>query len=197
MKYLSLIAALTVLTACADKTPNVVLQTEMGPIEIEVYPAKAPASAADFLYYVDNGLYDGQGFYRVVRADNDPLEMGMAIIQGGRLDALPLSSGIDHERTQDTGLSNLAGTVSIARDAPGSGSAAYFFINTGDNPFLDTGGARNPDGEGYASFAKVVSGMDIALAIQMQDTATRRKAGSDAPSQTLLQPVIIERAYRK
>ena len=103
MKYLALIAALTVipaLSACRDKRPNVILQTEMGPIEIEVYKDKAPASAADFLYYVDNGLYDNQGFYRVVREDNDPQEMGMAIIQGGRLDTLPLTASIAHERQQ-------------------------------------------------------------------------------------------------
>jgi len=162
MKYLALslpaalpaaLTALTLLSGCADKRPNVVLQTELGAIEIEVYKDKAPISAADFLYYVDNGLYDNEGFYRVVRADNDPLGMGMSIVQGGRLDTLPVTAGITHELTTQTGLSNVAGTVSIARDAPGSGSAAYFFINTQDNPFLDTGGVRNPDGQGYAAFA--------------------------------------------
>ncbi|MEP1229410.1 MAG: peptidylprolyl isomerase [Litorimonas sp.] len=197
MKYFALTAAaLTLLTACADKRPNVVLQTDMGPIEIEVYKDKAPASATDFLYYVDNALYDNQGFYRVVRADNDPLEMGMSLVQGGRLDTLPLTSGIAHERTTQTGLSNVTGTVSIARDEPGSGSAAYFFINTGDNSFLDTGGTRNPDGEGYATFAKVISGMDVVIAIQKQEAKGTSDSGV-TQGQILTKPVRIMRAYRK
>ena len=199
MKHLALIAALTVipvLSACGDKRPNVILQTEMGPIEIEVYKDKAPASAADFLYYVDNGLYDNQGFYRVVREDNDPQEMGMAIIQGGRLDTLPLTASIAHERTTETGLSNSAGTVAIARDAPGSGSAAYFFINVGDNPFLDTGGKRNPDGEGYAAFGRIISGMDVVNQIQRSDVRAETAGGVTA-GQVLAKPVKIMRAYRK
>jgi len=140
------------LGACADSDPNVVFETELGAIEIEVYPDRAPISAGDFLYYVDQGLYDGEGFYRTVRADNDPRDMGMSLIQGGRLDLQPVTPGIEHERTSDTGLSNVAGSVSIARDAPGTGSAAFIFINIGDNLFLDYGGARNADGEGYAVF---------------------------------------------
>jgi len=197
MRYFaSMAAVLMSLTACADKRPNVVLQTDMGAIEIEVYKDKAPISAADFLYYVDNGLYDNQGFYRVVRADNDPLEMGMSLIQGGRLDTLPLTSGIVHERTTDTGLSNVTGTVAIARDEPGSGSAAYFFINIGDNSFLDTGGTRNPDGEGYATFAKVISGMDIVSAIQSQEAKGTSDSGV-TEGQILTKPVTITRAYRK
>ncbi len=197
MKYLALtLTAFTLLSACADKRPNVVLQTEMGPIEIEVYKDKAPISAADFLYYVDNGLYDNEGFYRVVRADNDPLEMGMSLIQGGRLDTLPLTSGIAHERTTQTGLSNITGTISIARDEPGSGSAAYFFINIGDNSFLDTGGTRNPDGEGYASFGRVISGMDVVRAIQNQE-ANGVSDNGVTEGQILTKPVRITRAYRK
>ena len=79
---------LTGLTACGskvDKSPNVILETSLGAIEIEVYPEKAPLSAGDFLNYVDRKYYHGQGFYRVVRADNDPRQMGMSLIQGGRL----------------------------------------------------------------------------------------------------------------
>jgi len=199
MKHLALLTALALipaLTGCGDKRPNVVLQTEMGPIEIEVYQDKAPASAEDFLYYVDNGLYDNEGFYRVVRADNDPLKMGMSIVQGGRLDTLPVTAGIAHERTTNTGLPNVAGTVSIARDAPGTGSAAYFFINVSDNPFLDTGGTRNPDGEGYAAFGKVISGMDVIASIHGQNTSGASQNGI-TDGQILTKPVRIKRAYRK
>ncbi len=190
--------AVSILVACGgepDVRPNVVLQTEAGEIEIEVHADTAPISAADFLLHVDEGLYDGAGFYRTVRADNDPRDMGMSLIQGGLLSQEPVTPPIAHERTTDTGLSNVRGTVSIARDAPGTGSAAYFFINIGDNSFLDTGGERNPDGEGYASFGTVVRGMDVVETIQ----AGRSDADSAEPvtsGQILNTPIIIERAYR-
>ncbi len=184
------------LGACADSSPNVILETDLGPIEIEVYPKKAPASANDFLYYVDHGLYDNQGFYRTVRADNDPLEMGMSLIQGGRLELEPLTSTIDHETTEMSGMTNVSGSVAIARDAPGTGSAAYFFINIGDNHFLDYGGERNPDGQGYAVFGQVVSGMDVIRAIQALPSSGP-SASQVTEGQFLNDPVIISKAYRK
>jgi len=110
----------------SDISPIVVFETTAGAMEI------------------------GEGFYRVVRPDNDPLEMGMSLIQGGRLDKEMVFGPIEHELTTDTGISNAGGAVSIARLEPGSGSAAYFFINIGNNDFLDAGGTRNPDGQGYA-----------------------------------------------
>lgn len=176
--------------------PVVVLETTSGPIEITVYPDKAPISTGDFLRYVDGGHYNGQGFYRVVRVDNDPRDMGMSLIQGGRLDSEMIGDPIAHELTTDTGMSNAYGTVSIARDAPGTGSAAYFFINIGNNDFLDTGGTRNKDLQGYATFGRVTEGLDVARAIQNLDTS----AASDeavTQGQILVEPVIITRAYRK
>jgi len=133
-----------ILAACSKgpDRPVVMMETIAGNIEIEVYTDKAPVSAADFLLYVDKKYYNGEGFYRVVRADNDPRDMGMSLIQGGRLDSEPLTDPIAHELTKDTGLSNTEGVVSIARLEPGTGSAAYFFINIGDNSFLDFGGER-------------------------------------------------------
>ena len=188
------------LSACAatpapDPTPNVVLDTEAGEIEIEVYPDAAPLSAGDFLRYVDDGLYDGEAFYRTVRADNDPRGMNMSLIQGGRRDQEPVHPPVAHERTTDTGISNTRGAVALARLEPGTGSAAWFFINIGDNSFLDTGGARNPDGEGYATFGRVVRGMDVVETIQ----AGRSEAPSDeavTSGQILDEPVTITRAYR-
>ena len=185
------------LTACGDpKTSAVILETELGKIEIDVYNSKAPKSAADFLYYVDNGLYDGEGFYRAVRPENDPSGDEMEIIQGGLLGMESVTAAIDHETTASSGLSHLDGTVSIARDAPGTGSAAYFFISIGDNTFLDYGGARNPDGQGYAAFGQVVKGMDVVRAIQLRETG----AASDNPQtqgQFLTQPVKILSARRR
>ena len=186
------------MTACSGsiERPIVVLDTASGPIEITVYSDKAPVSAGDFLRYVDNGLYDGQGFYRVVHAENDPREMGMSLIQGGRLDQERVRDPIAHELTTDTGISNADGAVAIARLDAGTGSAAYFFINIGNNDFLDTGGSRNPDGQGYATFARVTKGLDVARAIQAMET----RLDSDeavTQGQILKDPVIITRAYRK
>jgi len=191
-----------ILSACSagskevQNDPVVVLETTAGPIEIEVYPEAAPISSADFLRYVDDGLYNDQGFYRTVRADNDPRGMGMSLIQGGRLDQVNVGGQIEHELTTQTGISNANGAVSIARNEPGSGSAAYFFINIGNNDFLDTGGTRNPDGQGYATFARVTDGMEVVRAIQSGDVI----AASDNAAmqgQILAKPVIITRAYRK
>ena len=187
------------LAACGnkiDKSPNVILNTDLGDIEIEVYPEKAPLSAGDFLNYVDRKFYQNQGFYRVVRADNDPRQMGMSLIQGGRLDTEPVGRPIAHESTKMTGLRNDAGSIAIAREEPGSGSAAFFFINIGNNNFLDHGGERNPDGQGYAVFGKVVSGMDLIKQIQAGEVVT----ASEDPrtqGQFLAKPVIINKAYRK
>jgi len=199
MRAFTLTLAALALTACGpkiDATPNVILETDLGTIEIEVYPDKAPVSAADFLNYVDRGYYNGQGFYRVVHADNDPRKMGMSLIQGGRLDMEPLTDGIAHETTDIIGMSNIAGTVSIARDEPGTGSAAYFFINLGDNSFLDAGGERNPDGQGYAVFGRVVSSLNVPRSIQTQE-ANRPTEEEFLQGQFLTQPVIIQKAYRK
>ena len=187
------------MSACGskvDNSPNVIFETDLGQIEIETYPEKAPISAGDFLNYVDRGFYNGEGFYRVVRADNDPRQMGMSLIQGGRLDTEPKAPFIAHEPTSQTGLRNNSAMVSIARDAPGTGSAAFFFINVGNNNYLDEGGERNPDGAGYATFGKVVKGMDVIKSIQ----AMEAKGPTDEEvvrGQFLTKPVIIRKAYRK
>jgi len=179
-----------------DASPNVIFETEMGIIEIETYPKKAPLSAGDFLNYVDRGYYNNEGFYRVVHANNDPRQMGMSLIQGGRLDTEAKGAAIAHEPTSVTGLRNDSGMVSIARDEPGTGSAAYFFINVGDNNFLDEGGERNPDGAGYATFGKVVKGMDVIKTIQMGE-ANAPTEEEVVRGQYLTRPVLITKAYRK
>ena len=184
------------LTACADKSPNIIFDTSAGVIEIEVYPEKAPLTAADFLYYVDEGLYDNQGFYRVVTPATDPLDMGMSLIQGGLLGLVPVTQSIDHEGTVGSGLSNVTGSVAMARDVINSASAAYFFINLDDNLFLDEGGERNPDGAGYAVFGKVVSGLDVARTIQLGSVAASTQL-SGTENQFLETPIMIKRAYRK
>lgn len=197
MRHLIGLLLIVGLMACGgEKTTNVIVKTELGNIEIKVYNTRAPLSAENFLYYVDNDLYDGEGFYRAVRPDTDPRGLGMQIIQGGLLSTESVTAFIDHETTQMSGLSHTDGAVSMARDEPGTGSAAYFFISIGDNTSLDYGGARNPDGQGYAVFGQVVKGMDVVRAIQMRETA----GPSDNPAlkgQFLTKPVKIIEARRR
>ena len=132
------IFALVGLVACnsSEKTTRVVMQTGLGVIEIDVYKSRAPLTAENFLYYVDNDLYDAQGFYRAVRPKTDPRGLDMQIIQGGLLSMESVTAPIDHETTEMSGLSHIDGAVSMARDEPGTGSAAYFFISIGDNTSL-------------------------------------------------------------
>ena len=191
-----LLAACSASVQPSSNDPVVLLETTEGPIEITVNPDRAPISAGDFLRYVDGKHYDGQGFYRVVRADNDPRDMGMSLIQGGRLDQEVIGGPIAHELTTQTGISNANGAVAIARDAPGTGSATYFFINVGNNNFLDTGGTRNSDGQGYATFGRVTDGMDVVKRIQAMEAKGVSDVGATS-GQILTEPVIITRAYRK
>ena len=194
---LALLIGATALAACSDTQPDVVLETELGDIVVEVNPDAAPVSAGDFLRYVDEGLYDGQGFYRTVTPETDPRDMGMSLVQGGRLNLEPIGGFVAHEPTTDTGLSNVPGSIALARDAVGEGSAAFFFINIGDNGFLDAGeGTRNPDGAGYAVFGRVIDGMDVVKQVQSRAVAPDPD-GIFTDNQRLAEPVYILRAYRK
>ncbi|MBL4854471.1 MAG: peptidylprolyl isomerase [Robiginitomaculum sp.] len=196
LKITIMVLALTLVACAAEKTARVVFETDLGDIEIEVYKNRAPLTADNFLYYVDNNLYDGEGFYRTVRPETDPRNMGMQLIQGGLLSTETVTAHIDHETTQMSGLSHIDGAVSMARDEPGTGSAAYFFISIGDNTFLDYGGSRNPDGQGYAVFGKVVKGMDVVRAIQMRKTGGPSE-NSATNGQILTKSVTIISAKRK
>ncbi|MEM9704697.1 MAG: peptidylprolyl isomerase [Pseudomonadota bacterium] len=156
------------------------LATNLGVIQVEVYPEKAPLSAGDFLEYVDSGRYSAASFYRVVRPDNDNGDPKISVIQGGvrNTDNAEASSaaaedqqsqseamGIVHETTEQTGLRHTDGALSLARTDPGTGSARAFFIVIGDQPSLDFGGMRNKDGQGFAVFGRVTGGMDVVKAI--------------------------------
>jgi len=180
----------------------VVLDTDLGQIHLEVYPEKAPRSSADFLYYVDKGLYNDQGFYRVVTPKNDNQNMDMSIVQGGRLDLVDLTL-VEHESTKDTGFSNIVGSIALARGEVGTGSAAFFFINLENNTMLNHGGARNPDGQGFAVFGRVTQGLDIAYRMQKRPLYKKGEAKDQPPAfqlmeqQLLKRPVFIKKAYRK
>ncbi|MBP6506814.1 MAG: peptidylprolyl isomerase [Opitutaceae bacterium] len=147
---------------------HVVLVTERGEIEIALDAAHAPASTANFLHYVAGGFYDGGIFHRTVTPDNQPAnKIKIEVIQGGINPCRAKEDGptIALERTNLTGLKHIDGTISMARDGPDT-ATSDFFICIGQQPELDFGGHRNPDGQGFAAFGQVVRGMEIVRAIQ-------------------------------
>jgi peptidyl-prolyl cis-trans isomerase A (cyclophilin A) len=171
--------------------PHVIIQSQAGDIEIELYPRQAPKTVAAFLSYVDSGLYKKSCFYRILNEENqatgaDPSEF----IQGGlwrtnRAKATSLP-GIPHETTQQTHLRHTDGVISMARQAPGT-ATTEFFICVGDQPGFDYGGKNNPDGQGYAAFGKVVKGMDVVRAIY----------GLPEEDQSFTPPVAIRNIVRE
>ena len=173
----------------ADDPVRVVIETGMGAFELEVDVGRAPVTAGNFLRYVDGGRYDGGTFFRTVHAENQPDDsIRIAVIQGGRnpdaaTDAFP---AIALERTSETGLTHVDGAVSMGRTGPDTATHS-FFICVGDQPSLDFGGMRNPDGQGFAAFGRVTGGMDVVRAIH----------AAPYEAQQLTPPVRIERAYRK
>ena len=179
-----------------DAAPiQVELTTDLGAILIEVYPDKAPISAANFLKFVDEGLYENAGFYRTVRLDNDNGNPKIEVIQGGLLNTDAAPGGVAHETTEQTGMKHTDAAVSLARAAVGTGSAAAFFICIGDQPALDYGAARNADKQGFAVFGKVIQGMDVVRKIhQVRDGA----ATDDAylKGQILANPVMFKSIKR-
>lgn len=169
------------------KNKTVVIRTEFGEIYVRLDPEKAPVTCANFLKYVDAGLFDSTCFYRVVRYDNQPVNpVKIEVIQGGRYEDEDHGfSPINHETTETTGLRHKNGTISMARAEPGT-ATSEFFICVGDQPELDYGGKRNPDGQGFAAFGKVIKGMDVVMKIH----------SLKAPSQYLERPVLILGIYR-
>ena len=152
--------------ACAQKSTRCLVQTTLGNITIELYPDRAPVTVANFLKYVDAHLYDSSSFFRAVRLDNQPNNpVKIEVIQGGDVDSLKQFPPIPMETTEYTKLSHLDGTISMARGTPASATCS-FFICINDQPSLDFGGKRNPDGQGFAAFGKVTKGMDVVRKIQ-------------------------------
>ena len=153
-------------SASAQKATNCLIKTSLGDITIELYPGKAPITVANFLKYVDEHLYDSSSFFRAVRMDNQPNNaVKIEVIQGGNVDSAKQFPPIAIETTDKTGLHHLDGTVSMARGTPNS-ATCNFFICINDQPSLDFGGKRNPDGQGFAAFGKVTIGMDVVKKIQ-------------------------------
>jgi peptidyl-prolyl cis-trans isomerase A (cyclophilin A) len=185
---------------------SVVIATPLGEIEVELDLQRAPVTTSNFLHYVDGGFYSGGRFHRTVTPENqsnanlkeekigagiDPAAdraqlpndaVTIEVIQGGVDPARQgeLGPPIPLERTSDTGLRHGDGAISMARLTADS-AVSDFFICIGDQPELDYGGKRNPDGQGFAAFGSVTRGMDVVHAIQR----------SPADGQSLDPPVAI------
>ena len=162
----------------AGKPPvRVALETPQGRIVIELAVAQAPLTTANFLRYVDRKLYDKATFFRASRA---PGAVEYGLIQGG-LQNVGALAPVAHEPTTQTGLKHLDGTVSIARNAPGT-ATSDFFICIGDAPYLDADPTAPGDNAGFAAFGQVVEGMDVVKKILALPTPRRGdQPGDEGP----------------
>jgi peptidyl-prolyl cis-trans isomerase A (cyclophilin A) len=180
----------------AQSPVRVRVQTELGDIVVEVDQAKAPSTAANFLRYVDAGHYDGGMWHRTVKMNNQPEStVKIEVIQAGVNPdrAKDGFSPIALERTNKTGILHKDGVISMARGAPDSATSGWF-ITINDQPSLDFGGTRNPDGQGFAAFGRVVSGMDVVRKIQAAPSSTNMSTNAEA--QRLTPPIRILKVTR-
>ena len=157
--------------------PQVDLKTSAGTIRLELYPAKAPKTVANFLQYVKDGHYDGTVFHRVIDG---------FMIQGGGFDG-----SYKQKATRDpiqnearNGLKNDLGTIAMARTSAPHSASAQFFINVKNNDFLNAAAAQ--DGWGYAVFGKVISGMDVVTKIAKTPTGPGGPFRSDVPREAVV-----------
>lgn len=151
----------------------VALTTSAGVITLDLDKTHAPLTTANFLKYVDSKRMDGAVFYRAMHLDYSEEPAGL--LQGGVRDGAKLLPPVAHETTNQTGILHKAGTVSMARFAPGS-ATADFMILISDMPALDaeTGNTGKDPGAGFAAFGYVASGMDVVRAIwNMPRSATK------------------------
>ncbi len=164
--------------------PQVILETSLGTIVLELYPDKAPISVANFLRYLDSGFYNGTVFHRVIPG---------FMIQGGGFTEDMNQKKVDApiKNEAKNGLSNLRGTVAMARTSVLDSATSQFFINTVDNFFLDHQD-ESTEGYGYCVFGKVIEGLEIAERIQNVPTGTLGYF-QDVPKD----PVIIKSAKRR
>ena len=171
------------LTPPAAGTVRVVLTTGEGPVTLDIEQARAPVTAGNFLRYVDGKRLDGTSFYRAVK-----VQANYGIVQGGPNNApkrvLP---PIKHEPTTETGLRHTDGTISMARNAPGS-AQGEFFITIGDQASMDADPTKPGDNLGFAAFGHVVAGMEVVRHIL--DAPTSPTAGPPGMQGQMLAPAI-------
>jgi peptidyl-prolyl cis-trans isomerase A (cyclophilin A) len=179
-----------------DRRPAavVVFETEKGTIELAV-DDRAPATAANFLRYVDGGFFDGGTVNRAVRPDNTvrhDIEIQVIQFQIDETRSRQAFPPIPLERTSVTGLKHVDGTISMARGGPDTATGSFSIV-IGNQPSMDFGGRRNPDGQGFAAFGRVVRGTAVVKAIHASPTGKAGPYGSES----LSPPIRILKAYRR
>jgi len=174
---LSLSLGATAVAFAADKNPQVLMETSLGNIRIELFPKEAPISVNNFLAYVKESFYNGTVFHRVIDG---------FMIQGGGFTTdfkqKQTHAPIKNEATN--GLKNDRGTIAMARTGAPDSATSQFFINVVNNNGLNR---PQPDGFGYAVFGKVVEGMDVVDKIKATKTGFY-KGFQDVPEI----PVVIK-----
>lgn len=172
--------------------PLVLMRTEEGDITLRIYLDKAPISAGNFLQYVDSGALNNQTLFRIVTPHNEEAPRDhyiQALHWGwrtkGEHDPQPFAK-IPLETTRDTGLHHIRGTLAMGRYEPGN-SGAEFFIMMNEDPDMDFGGKRQPDGLGFAAFGQVESGWEVM---------DRLYARAEADQTHLRTPIAISEVKR-
>lgn len=170
----ALVSVRAIAQGAPSTRPRVNLITADGVITLELAADRAPISSANFLRYVDRKRLDGTSFYRAMKSNPDPLA---GLIQGGaKNDPARLLAPIAHESTTLTGLKHLDGTISLARNEPGS-ATCDFFICVGPQPYLDADPSAPGDNLGFAAFGQVVDGMDVVRKILVAPTSPTEGEG--------------------
>jgi cyclophilin family peptidyl-prolyl cis-trans isomerase len=164
-----------------SESPKVKLTTSLGAIVIQLDPVKAPVSSQNFLDYVNKGFYNGTIFHRVIKG---------FMAQGGGFDTQfqQKATGAPIKNEADNGLPNKRGSIAMARTSDPDSATAQFFINYGDNTFLNHT-SPTPSGWGYAVFGEVVEGMDVV------DKMAEQATGNRGPHQNVPKTdIVIEKA---
>ncbi|HEY5463634.1 MAG TPA: peptidylprolyl isomerase [Hanamia sp.] len=153
--------------------PTIDIETYYGDIIVELYPEKAPKTVAAFLSYVDSGYYKNTSFYRVLKKDDQAMNVAKTqLIQGGlwqtKFKKQQTIPGIPLETTKQTGILHTEGVISLARNEDPNSGNTEFFICMDDEPDYDYGGDASPDKKGYVTFGKVIDGMKYVRQIHEQ-----------------------------
>ena len=197
----ALAIAIVIAAGTASQAPDrlqdtvVAFETDKGTIEFEVDSARAPATAANFLRYVDGGFFDGGSVNRDGSARTTP---SGATSRSRSSSSKSTRRGTARSFTDSagahlpTGLKHVDGTTSMARGGPDTATGSFSIV-IGDQPEMDFGGRRNPDGQGFAAFGRVVRGMDVVKAIHASPTGTAGPYGSES----LSPPIKILKVYRR
>jgi len=175
---LLIIFSLLFCTTTFAANSQVEIQTSFGNILLELYPDKAPKTVKNFLHYVKKNHYKDTIFHRVIPG---------FMIQGGGFDKLlkqkPTKKPIENEA--DNGLKNEIGTIAMARTSDPHSATSQFFINVGNNTFLNYT-SPTPRGYGYTVFGRVIKGMDTVKKISSTPTGASKPFRRDVPKEIIV-----------